>query len=71
MKCLKRIVVVEELKRQFEVHGIPEKGVSDNGPQLSNSEFQEFAKSLLLSTSNFASLPIEATRAIHTVKNLF
>lgn len=44
MKCLKSIVVVEELKRQFEVHGIPEKGVSNNGLQLSSSEFQEFTK---------------------------
>ena len=44
MKCLKSIVVVEELKRQFEVHGIPEKGVSNNGLQLSSSEFEEFTK---------------------------
>ncbi len=25
-------------------YGIPERGVSDNGPQYSSSEFQDFAK---------------------------
>ena len=36
--------MIEELKRQFGVHGIPAEVVSDNGPQFSSSEFQEFAK---------------------------
>ena len=31
--------VIEELKRQFGVHGIPAEVVTDNGPQLSSSEF--------------------------------
>ena len=40
----KQCVVVEELKRQFGVHGISAEVVSVNDPQFSSSEFQEFAK---------------------------
>ena len=44
MESLRSSDVVEELKRQFGVHGIPAEVVSDNGPQFSRSKFQEFAK---------------------------
>ena len=40
----KQCVVVEELKRQFGVHGISAEVVSVNDPQFSSSEFQEFVK---------------------------
>ena len=38
------LLVVEELKRQFGVHGISAEVVSVNDPQFSSSEFQEFVK---------------------------
>ena len=44
MESLRSSVVVEELRRQFGVHGIQAEVVSDNGPQFSSSEFQEFAE---------------------------
>ena len=54
MESLRSSVVVEELKRQFGVHGIPAEVVSDNGPQFSSSEFQEFPMTLQRSVCNFA-----------------
>lgn len=44
MDSIRSNVVVEELKRQFGVHGIPAEVISDNGPQDSSHEFQEFVK---------------------------
>ena len=35
---------IEELKRQFGVHGIPAEVVSDNGPEFRSFQFQQFAK---------------------------
>ena len=42
LEYLRSGAVIEELKRQFGVHGIPAEVVSDNGPQFSRSEFEEF-----------------------------
>ena len=36
--------VLEELKRQFGVHGLSAEVVSDNSPQFSSGELQEFGK---------------------------
>ncbi|KAL3999170.1 nuclear receptor co-repressor 2 [Sarotherodon galilaeus] len=36
--------VITHLKSQFARHGIPETVISDNGPQFSSREFQDFAK---------------------------
>ncbi|KAL4008088.1 hypothetical protein ACER0C_001940 [Sarotherodon galilaeus] len=36
--------VITHLKSQFARHGIPETVISDNGPQFSSHEFQDFAK---------------------------
>jgi len=44
LESLRSGTVREELKRQFGVHGIPAEVVSDNGPQFSSSEFEEFVK---------------------------
>ena len=44
LEFLKSGAVIEELKQPFGVHGIPAEVVSDNGPQFSCFEFQEFAK---------------------------
>ena len=38
MESLRSSVVVEELKRQFGVYGIPVEVVSDNGPQFRSIE---------------------------------
>lgn len=37
-------VVISKLKVIFMRHGIPEKFVSDNGPQYRGEEFEDFAK---------------------------
>ena len=74
MESLRSSVVVEELKRQFGVHGIPAEVVSDNGPQFSSSEFQEFAKEYgfkhVTSSPHYPKANGEAERAVQTVKNL-
>jgi transposase InsO family protein len=44
MESTRSSAVVDELKRQFCVHGIPAEVISDNGPQYSSREFQEFEK---------------------------
>ena len=44
MESVRTGAVVEELKRLFGVHGIPAEVASDNGPECSSGEFQEFAK---------------------------
>ena len=75
MESLRSSVVVEELKRQFGVHGIPAEVVSDNGPQFSNSEFQEFGKEYgfkhVTSSPHHPKANGEAERAVQTVKNLW
>ena len=75
MESLRGSVVVEELKRQFGVHGIPEDVVSDNDPQFSSSEFQEFAKEYgfkhVTSSPHYPKANREAERAVQTVKNLW
>ena len=75
MECLRSSVVVKELKRQFGVHGIPAEVVSDNGPQFSSSEFQEFAKEYgfkhVTISPHYTNANREAERAVQTVKNLW
>ena len=44
LELLRSGAVVEELKRQFGVHGIPAEVVADNGPWFTSSEFKEFVK---------------------------
>ena len=68
MESLRSSVVVEELKRQFGVHGIPAEVVSDNGPQFSSSEFHEFAKEYgfkyVTSSPHYPKANGEAERAV-------
>ena len=75
MESLRSSVVVEELKRQFGAHGIPAEVVSDNSPQFSSSEFQEFAKEYgfkhVTSSPHYPKVNREAERAVQTVKNLW
>ena len=75
MESLRSSVVVEELKRQFGAHGIPAEVVSDNSPQFSSSEFQEFAKEYgfkhVTSSPHYPKANREAETAVQTVKNLW
>ena len=68
MESLRSSVVVQELKRQFGVHGIPAEVVSDNGPQFSSSEFQEFAKEYGFKNVTSSQTNGEAERAVQNVK---
>ena len=66
--------VIEHTKSIFAKFGIPEKVVSDNGPQFSSAEFKNFAKSYGFehntSSPRYAPANGEAERAVRTVKNL-
>ena len=68
MESLRSSVVVQELKRQFGVHGIPAEVVSDNGPQFSSSEFKEFAKEYGFKNVTSSQANGEAERAVQNVK---
>ncbi len=67
--------VVDALKAQFCRHGIPEKMRTDNGPQYSSSEFNNFCKDYEI--QHITSSPYhpqsngEAERAVQTVKRLW
>jgi hypothetical protein len=75
MESTRGSAVVNELKRQLCVHGIPAEVISDNGPQYSSREFQEFAKEYgfkhTTSSPHFPRANGEAERAIQTIKNLW
>ena len=45
MKSTTASRMVEELRKLFAQHGLPEELVSDNGPQFIASEFEEFMRS--------------------------
>ena len=75
VESLRNSVVVEELKRQFGVHGIPAEVVSDDGPQFSSSEFQEFGIEYgfkhVSSSPHYPKANGEAEGAVQTVKTLW
>lgn len=66
--------VVTHLKSIFARHGIPEILISDNGPQYSSREFQDFAEEYefrhITSSPYFPQGNGEAERAVATIKNL-
>lgn len=66
--------VINHLKSQFARHGIPEVVNSDNGPQFSSREFQDFAKewefSHVTSSPHHAQSNGMAERGVQTVKHL-
>ena len=73
LESLRSGALIEELKRQFGVHGTPAEVVSDNGPQFSSSE--EFAKDYgFKQTTTSPCYPKasgEVERSVQTVKKLW
>ena len=66
--------VIDSLKALFSRHGIPQVVVSDNGPQFSSQEFEEFSKSYgfthVTSSPHYPQSNGLAERNVKTVKKL-
>ena len=66
--------VIQQMKGIFGRHKIPECLMSDNGPQFSSHEFQQFSKEYkfehITSSPNYSQASGEAERAVQTVKAL-
>ena len=62
------ITQVKSVKPLFARYGIPEKVVTDNGPQFSSTEFSQF--SITTSSPYFPQSNGEAERAVQTVKSI-
>ena len=66
--------VILHTKSIFARHGIPERLISDNGPQYTSEAFEQFAKSYgfdhITSSPYFLQSNGEAERAVQTIKNL-
>ena len=66
--------MIVHTKSVFARHGIPEKVISDNGPQFSSREFSQFACTYcfdhLTSSPYFPQSNGEAERAVRTIKQL-
>jgi len=67
--------IIAHLKAIFSRHGIPEKMVTDNGPQYASNDCANFAKDYsfvhVTSSPRYAQSNGEAERAVQTVKRLF
>ena len=64
--------VIMHTKSIFARHGIPEKVISDNGPQFSSHKFSQFANKYcfdhVTSSPYFPQSNWEAERAVQTIK---
>ena len=74
LNTTKATSVINQMKVMFARHGIPSKVTSDQGPQYSCAEFQEFAKSWgfqhIMSSPYCAKSNGLAERTVQTVKNI-
>ena len=70
----KSSVVINHCKFQFACHAIPDKLISDNGPQFSSHEFNQFAQQYgfqhVTSSPHFPQANGLAERYVQTAKNL-
>ena len=66
--------VITKMKGIFSRHGIPEKVISDNGPQYSSKEFQDFSRewdfSHVTSSPHFAQSNGLAEKTVQTIKRI-
>ena len=69
MESLRSSVVVDELKRQFGVHGIPVEAVSDNGPPIQKQQISRICERARFPA--YAKAKGEPKRVIQTIKNLW
>lgn len=56
MKCISSERTIEELRSNFSCFGLPQKLVSDNGPQLVSDEFKTFMEENGIQHIKFAHL---------------
>ena len=67
--------VIQQLKRQFAMHGIPVKVLSDNDPQYSSVEFDEFATEYgfkhVTTSPHYPQANGEVERMVQTIKKLW
>ncbi|XP_068205888.1 uncharacterized protein [Palaemon carinicauda] len=68
MKTTTSYVTVKELMQMFSTHGIPERIVTDNGPQFTLQEFNEFCKVNASATYHPSTIG-EAERFVQTFKH--
>jgi hypothetical protein len=65
---------IQKLRAQFSRHGVPSKVISDNGPQLSSSDFADFAKTYeFVHVTSSPGYPLsngKAENAVKTVKRI-
>ncbi|KAK3713977.1 hypothetical protein QZH41_005646 [Actinostola sp. cb2023] len=66
--------IINHLKSIFSRHGIPERVISDNGPQYSSADFANFAREYgfehVTSSPRYPQANGEAERAVATVKSI-
>jgi transposase InsO family protein len=74
LKKLTSLHTINHIKSMFGVHGIPDVVVTDNGPQFSCAEFNQFASDWgfvhTTSSPRYAQSNGEAERCVQTVKKL-
>ena len=66
--------MINSLKSIFARHGLPERVISDNGPQYASDAFAKFAKEYkfchLTSSPKFPQANEEADRGVETIKEM-
>ncbi|XP_062570398.1 uncharacterized protein K02A2.6-like [Saccostrea cucullata] len=71
---LSSYATIQCLKSQFSRNGLPDKVLTDNGPQFSSKEFRDFSKEYgfvqVTSSPHFPQANGQAERTVRTVKNL-